>query len=474
VAVSPLDHAIGFWKPLMDPQQLRALARYRDPGQPPVPGINAVRASSDARSYRVVHAGTEFSLFAAVHPIEDVPESAEVVADILGPSGNHYSYVLWFPKADAFVVPFDPNAAVKAFWHEEYVPPANRTALPKPVLAAYYAVKPLLPGRVKQGMRRSMARRALASERALEWPTDESLDLLQRFLLRLILVASGRENLRFAWFWPERRTWAVVLTHDVESAEGLANVPHVVEMERARGLRSSFNLVPRDYEAPGSLLEDLSEKGFEVGVHGYTHDGLLFSKWSTFEQRVAVINEYGRRWRASGFRSPATYRNLDWFHMLEFEYDSSVSNSAPCEPQPGGCCSFFPYSVGGLIEVPITLPQDHTLFELLEQTDATTWLTCLEHIKDANGMACVLAHPDPGGGYIGSAQNEPHYARLLDAVAASEAWTPLPRDLARWWRARALARPTEIGDIEGISFGTAILDPSGRLEIVPPSDGGRR
>jgi hypothetical protein len=124
--------------------------------------------------------------------------------------------------------------------------------------------------------------------------------------------------------------------------------------------------------------------------------------------------------------------------------------------------------------VPITLPQDHTLFELLEQTDATTWLTCLEHIKDANGMACVLAHPDPGGGYIGSAQNEPHYARLLDAVAASEAWTPLPRDLARWWRARALARPTEIGDIEGISFGTAILDPSGRLEIVPPSDGGRR
>ncbi|HEY5482863.1 MAG TPA: hypothetical protein VIK31_03500, partial [Propionibacteriaceae bacterium] len=231
----------------------------------------------------------------------------------------------------------------------------------------------------------------------------------------------------------------------------------------------SFNFVPLDYEVPAALLKTLREGGFEVGVHGYTHDGMLFSNWSTFQERVATINEYAHRWEASGFRSPATYRNLDWLHLLEFEYDSSVSNSSPCEPQPGGCGSFFPYPIDGLIELPITLPQDHTLYELLDHSDSSTWLTSLKRIEGANGMACVLTHPDPGTGYIGCPGNEIHYGDLLDAVAAADAWTPLPRDLVRWWRTRAATPLTQIGNGEGISFGTAALDPSGRLEIVPPS-----
>jgi hypothetical protein len=125
--------------------------------------------------------------------------------------------------------------------------------------------------------------------------------------------------------------------------------------------------------------------------------------------------------------------------------------------------------VDDLVELPITLPQDHTLFELLQETDAKTWLVCLERIRQANGMACVLAHPDPGPGYIGRAENETRYAGLLDAVAGSDAWTPLPRDLVRWWRARAEAPLEEIAALEGVSFGRAVLTPSGRVEIVPPA-----
>jgi peptidoglycan/xylan/chitin deacetylase (PgdA/CDA1 family) len=314
-----------------------------------------------------------------------------------------------------------------------------------------------------------MARRAEGSERFLEWPSDRSLDQLQRLFLRLVLMASGRQDLQFAWFWPDGHPWATILTHDVETAGGLARIPHVAQMERQRGLRSSFNLVPLDYEVPGSLLDSLREDGFEIGVHGYTHDGLLFSKWSTFLERVPTINECGRQWNASGFRSPATYRNQEWFHLLGFEYDSSMTDTAPYEPQPGGCASLFPFPIDHLVELPMTLPQDHTLFGLLGQTDSDTWLTKLRQIKDANGMACVLTHPDPVRGYIGLAENEAHYIGLLDAVADSEAWTPLPRDLARWWRARMLVRSAEAGAAEGVSYGRAVLDPSGRLEILPPS-----
>jgi len=470
VTGSPLDHALSFWKPSMDPAQLQALASYRSPDEPLVPGINAWQPGSSARAYRVVDGASQFALFAAVRPMESVPEGAEILADILDRSGNHYSYVLWFPRERSVVIPFDPNAAIEAFWREEYVPPAKRTALPQRFLSLYYsAFKPLLRDGAKHRIRRLVARRAYAEERFLEWPADESLDLLQRFLLRLLLIASDRRDLRFAWFWPDGHPWAAVLTHDVETGSGLAQIPRIAALERDRGLRSSFNLVPFDYEVPGLLLRNLREGGFEIGIHGYTHDGLMFSKWPTFLERVVAINECGRRWGAAGFRSPATYRNHEWFHLLGFEYDSSVSDVAPFEPQPGGCASLFPFFTGELMELPITLLQDHTLFGLLRQTNAEQWFTKLERIRHANGMACVLTHPDPTAGYIGLADNETHYRDLLDALADSDAWIPLPRDLARWWRVRMETPQEQVGSIEGVSFGTAVLDRSGLVEIIAPA-----
>ena len=70
-----------------------------------------------------------------------------------------------------------------------------------------------------------------------------------------------------------------------------------------------------------------------------------------------------------------------------------------------------------MIELPVTLPQDHTLFGLLGETTAQTWLAKLHQIKSANGMACVLTHPDPAPGYVGAPENEGHYAELLDRIA---------------------------------------------------------
>lgn len=469
VSVSPIEHVLDFWQLAMDPAALGELASYRDPGDERLPGINVLRTTSEPRLSRLEAGEAAFRIFARVSRIDDIPAGAVVLAELFDAAGNHYSYVLWFPEERAVVVPFDPNEAIESFWHEDYIPSAQRTALPKSVLALYYAIKPLMPRALKRRLRRSMAQRALASPSALAWPVDESLDLLQRFLLRLVMLAAGRQELEFAWFWPEAHPWAVTLTHDVETADGLARVLHVAELERSRGLRSSFNMVPRDYDVPDSLVSDLDRDGFEVGVHGYTHDGLLFSSRAIFDERAVTIKDVARRWSAAGFRSPATYRNREWLPLLGFEYDSSYSNSAPCEPQPGGCGSFFPFPLGDMVELPITLPQDHTLFELFEQTGPDTWLNVLDRIRHANGMACVLGHPDPAAGYIGAPENEVSYLTLLDVVAASDAWTPLPRDLARWWRRRGATQWPESRSAEGITYGRAVLDASGALEVVPPT-----
>jgi hypothetical protein len=221
-------------------------------------------------------------------------------------------------------------------------------------------------------------------------------------------------------------------------------------------------------------VDGLRRSGFEIGVHGYTHDGLLFSSWPVFQKRVGTINRFASTWQASGFRSPATYRNPDWFRWLQFEYDSSFSNTAPCEPQPGGCASLFPYPIEGLIELPITLPQDHTLFELLGENDASLWIGVLDRVRASNGMACVLTHPDPTPGYVGGGGNLRHYGELLDYVKEWGAWTPLPRDLATWWRERLEAEPCDAAGLDGASVARASLDTSGALLLSPPEAKRRR
>lgn len=467
----PLQHTLAFWKPLIDSSELASLARYADSTAEPRGGIDARQPPSAPARYTVLHGQTRFSLFSAVERIDSVPEAAEVVAEIRGEDDLHHSYVLWYPSTRSITVPFDPNAAIEALLYERYVSHKERTALPRMLLSAYYALlKPWLPPRARFALRRVLARRSFAKGPLLDWPDDDSLDRLQRFMLGLVMTATGRSEVEFCWFWPDGRPWAAILTHDVETSAGLAGIDRIIQLERDRGMRSSFNLVPVDYAVPESLIRELQQDGFEVGVHGYTHDGRLFSSWEEFARRLPTINEFSRRLDASGFRSPATYRNPDWFHFLDFEYDSSMSDSAPFEPQAGGCASQFPFQIGdGMLELPMTVSQDHTLFGVLGETSAQTWLTELHSVKLGNALACILTHPDPYEGYVGAPGNDAHYERLLDAIGGSDAWVPLPRELARWWRHRLVARPAQFADSEGGSLGKAVLGRFGQIQVVAPA-----
>jgi hypothetical protein len=79
------------------------------------------------------------------------------------------------------------------------------------------------------------------------------------------------------WFgWPERKRFAVVLTHDVEYSSGHEKCYELTRLEKELGFRSSFNFVPKRYEVSAELRHYLTGNGFEVGVHGLYHDGRLF------------------------------------------------------------------------------------------------------------------------------------------------------------------------------------------------------
>jgi hypothetical protein len=124
-------------------------------------------------------------------------------------------------------------------------------------------------------------------------------------------------------------------------------------------------------------------------------------------------------------------------------YDSSFPDTDPFEPHAGGCCSIFPYFIGDLVELPITLVQDHTMWDILRQPGIDLWLEKTEWIRRHHGLVNVIVHPD----YVLADERLDLYERLLSALANyDDGWHALPRDVAGWWKARASMHVDPNGD----------------------------
>jgi peptidoglycan/xylan/chitin deacetylase (PgdA/CDA1 family) len=333
-------------------------------------------------------------------------------------------------------------------------------ALPPSALAAFYRVRGVIPRWLQLALRRALIKRQ-GLPNFPKWPYDESArDLLAA--LAATLAPPGTE-IRFRWFWPGRARAALALTHDVESAAGLRNALRIADVEAQRGFRSSFNVVNSSYEIDHGVLRELADRGFEIGVHGVWHDRSLFSTRGDFESQLDLLQEAARTFGAVGFRSPSTYRVPEWLAELPFEYDCTVPLSDPYEPQPGGCCSPWPYFIGDTVELPWTLTQDHTLFTLLRHRSIDLWLGQVERLRDAAGLIEALTHPDPG--YLGEPRNARLYEAFLDRMTEhADLWNALPRDIARWWRYRDSAETWSSTD-----YGTAVVVQEGRIAFKEPT-----
>ena len=296
-----------------------------------------------------------------------------------------------------------------------------------PLRTIYYHLKPAIPWTVRMALRRFRARR-LRRRFSSSWPINEA-------------AGSAPE-----WWpgWPDGKEFAFVLTHDVEGKRGLARCRWLAEMEMRLGFRSSFNFVPEgEYVTPELLRTFLIEHGFEVGVHDLHHDGRLYRSRTTFKRDGHKINQYLTSWGAVGFRSGFMLHNLPWLQDLKILYDASTFDTDPFEPQPDGMNTIFPFWVprkdsAGYVELPYTLPQDSTLFLLLQETAIDVWKAKLDWVAAHGGLALVIVHPDYmnfDGGASSSEYAAELYAGLLQYVHdryATKCWFALPREVAKY------------------------------------------
>jgi hypothetical protein len=160
----------------------------------------------------------------------------------------------------------------------------------------------------------------------------------------------------------------------------------------------------------------------------------LFRSRCEFERLAPRLRELAQVHDLRGFRAPSTLRRADWIPLLGFDFDSSFSDTDVFEPQPGGTCSIFPFFLGATVELPYTMPQDHTLVQLLRRDPLPIWLEKATWLAARGGMILTLTHPD----YCGTGPTLSAYRQLLVYLSSIVgAWRALPSEVAEWWRHRA-------------------------------------
>lgn len=401
------------------------------------PSLGSQENVSDIGRYRLAN----FNLYGQMAQSAAIPGILSELgdgwhpADTITDAGGQPAAAVWRDDNGNLFLPFDPGEVMHYFWSEKYrgvgrsgLSAAARAA----ALRSYYLARPVLPRplqlRLRRGFTRIQGRSSFPG-----WPIEDNLHDFYAWLFTLVTELAGTP-VPFLDPWPGGRSWALVLTHDVETDVGCRDMGLLRDIERERGYKSSWNFVPLRYRVASDVLRALEEEGCEIGVHGLRHDGHDLESRRTLEQRLPAMRDYAKRWNAVGFRSPATQRHWELMPMLGFDYDSSYSDTDPYEPQPGGCCTYLPYFNGEMVELPITMAQDHTLFAILQNPDAAVWLRKARLLRERRGMVLILTHPD----YAGDQRIVDGYRSLLDEFKDDDTvWHALPRDVATWWRNRA-------------------------------------
>jgi hypothetical protein len=340
-------------------------------------------------------------------------------------------------KNNTVHLPFNPEEVLTNLRHETYMGPDARSATTSLSAKIYYAIRPLLPVNARKHLQK-LRLRNWDKRPFPRWPVDFSADNLHNQLLQLSLRATGAERLPFIWFWPDGKSACAMMSHDVETKTGRDFCTTLMDLDDSRSIKGSFTVIPEErYEVPDAYIDSIHDRGHEVAVHDLNHDGHLYDNRPQFLERVAKINDYGRKFSAQGFRAAVLYRNQDWFDQFQFAYDMSVPNVAHLDPQRGGCCTVMPYFIGDLLEIPVTDIQDYSLFNILNDYSIGIWKRQTALILSRHGLMSFIIHPD----YIIEPRARATFEALLDHLAGlrdkENVWTALPREINQWWRQRA-------------------------------------
>ena len=306
--------------------------------------------------------------------IDDGRVSTPQCAELVMCPGHNDAFSFWKLPHDwtgALACAIGESRAIAEYYlFEEYL--AREDRRPPARMQAYYRIKSLIPAALRHRLN-SAAIKMRGRREFPRWPCESALIDYWRNWLQASLETVNASDGWHIGFWPGGMNSCVVLTHDVEGPIGMRQMERMADLEERYNFRSAWNLPLAQYEIDWDLVGRLRQRGFEFGAHGLSHDGRLFRSQGDFSELAPILQRLARDRGLIGFRAPSTLRRAEWIGELAFDFDCSFSDSDPYEPQPGGTCSVFPFFLANLVELPYTMPQDHTLIHLLRRRPTEVW-----------------------------------------------------------------------------------------------------
>jgi len=216
----------------------------------------------------------------------------------------------------------------------------------------------------------------------------------------------------------------LLLTHDVDTAEGLAALPRLLAVEESLGLASLIFMVTHRYPWDRVALARLGERGHAFGVHDTTHDNrLAYLPPAAVDARIARAQAALGPLDSGAFRAPAFLRSASLYEGIagRVSVDLSTNDCALVWPHPGdGLGSPFPVRYRRrMVCAPTTLPRDGELLALGLDRAATLDLCQRKaaQLARAGAPAILLTHPDPT--FTDTAERLETYGLLLDRLRGS-------------------------------------------------------
>ncbi len=172
--------------------------------------------------------------------------------------------------------------------------------------------------------------------------------------------------------------------------------------------------MPYKYPIDRGLIRELTERGFEIGVHGYNHDGKLFTSRAIFERRVPGIQAALDSFGVSGSEHHGPSQS-GVAAALDIQYDASCFDADPFKRCPAVWAASGRSSPGGSWSCPILCRRITRCS--LPSTSATVGFGKLSWmIWPSCAMALVITHPD----YLDSQRRIDAYRQLL--LTARDGW----------------------------------------------------
>jgi peptidoglycan/xylan/chitin deacetylase (PgdA/CDA1 family) len=197
-----------------------------------------------------------------------------------------------------------------------------------------------------------------------------------------------------------------IITHDVESEKGLRRALKLKEVEEKYEIESTWFLLTEEYSLDKKIVKRLAESG-EIALHGDKHEAKFYNlKKDKIVERLKKgkekLEEVAEK-EVIGFRAPLLQYNkkiLEAVSEAGFKYDSSAPAWEPLNPltmKQDGIELLNPIKINGIMEMPITLVQDHQMFYILKFKPEQTieqWIEKINEIEKLGGISVLLIHPD--------------------------------------------------------------------------------